>query len=35
MTPWILLLISLVTILPGFLLGWVNLRRYRIAPTPS
>ena len=32
MILWILILIALVMILPGFLLGWVNMRRYRVAP---
>lgn len=32
MTSWILLLISCSAALPGFILGWVNLRRYRVAP---
>ena len=32
MILWILILIALAMILPGFLLGWVNMRRYRVAP---
>ena len=32
MTAFILISLAAMAVLPGFILGWINLRRYRVAP---